>query len=197
MSVDDPTIAIYDAKAGDYAGLQQDRGADDTLQAFIDLMPDGARVLDFGCGPGRSAGLMAAAGLRVDAMDASAQMVALAAQLPGVTAWQGTFDMLDGHAVYDGIWANFSLLHAPRADLPGHLAAMARALKPGGAVHIGMKTGTGEARDTLGRRYTYVTDAELTELLHDVDLRVTRRQVGSSVGLDGVAADWICVTAHD
>ena len=60
-------------------------------------------------------------------------------------------DEIDGEDLYDGIWANFSLLHAPRAAFPLHLMALKRAIKPGGLLHLGMKLGEGEGRDGLGR----------------------------------------------
>ena len=75
-------------------------------------------------------------------------MVDLARRHPGVDAQLAGFDDVSGVAVYDGIWANFSLLHAPKADMPRHLAAVARALRPGGVLSIGLKTGTGEASDS-------------------------------------------------
>ena len=54
------------------------------------------------------------------------------------------FDELDAVARYDGIWANFSLLHAPRAEMPGNLARISRALRPGGWLHLGLKLGQGD-----------------------------------------------------
>lgn len=193
---DRETLDVYDARAADYATrFDNDGKADAQLRHFLDLLPPGANLLDLGCGPGRSAAIMAAAGHRVTATDASAGMIALAAARPGVTARQETFDDLSGIDVYDGIWANFSLLHARRTDLPRHLAGIARALKPGGHFHIGMKTGKSTGRDKLGRRYTYVTDTELTGLLIAAGLTPIARWTGTDAGLDGDVAPWIVIQA--
>ncbi|WP_113910653.1 class I SAM-dependent DNA methyltransferase [Roseovarius dicentrarchi] len=196
MTVDDETLGVYRARAQDYAAMTDELSGDKHLAAFIAAMPPGARVLDIGCGPGRAAGQMAAAGLAVDAIDAVPEMVAMAAAQPGVTAWQASFDDIGGDAIYDGVWANFSLLHAPRAALPGHLAAIHRALKPGGLLHIGMKTGTGAGRDDLGRFYTYYTEAELRELLIAAGLTPARSWTGRDTGLAGTCDEWSILHAH-
>ena len=196
MCPDPETIRIYDTRAADYARVVATSTPGALLSAFIAAIPAGGRVLDLGCGPGLSAAWMAKAGLKADAVDASAEMVTLAAAHPGVTAWQASFDDLDATAHYDGIWANFSLLHAPRADMPGHLAAIHRALRPGGQFHIALKTGTDEARDSLGRLYTYYTPDALTALLTETGFTVTKTTTGRDKGLDGSMADWVSLAAH-
>ena len=153
-------------------------------------------MLDLGCGPGAAAAHMAKSGLHVDATDASLEMAEMAGRAKGVTAWQATFDEITGNGIYDGIWANFSLLHAPRSKMPNHLNALYTALKPGGQFHIGVKLGTGEARDTLGRLYTYYTQDELTGLLQATGLTVTGAFTGQGTGLDGTVSDWISLAAH-
>ncbi|MCR8824956.1 class I SAM-dependent methyltransferase [Pseudosulfitobacter koreensis] len=192
---DKATLDVYAAQAGEYAAMN-DR-EDPQLTDFMAALGKG-RVLDLGCGPGRAAGRMAQAGFDVVAMDAVPEMVAMAAKHPGVTARLGTFDNITG--TYDGIWANFSLLHAPRADMPRHLATIKAALRSGGLFHIGMKLGTGSARDSIGRLYTYYTEAELTGLLTDagfaIDTRKDARAHGRNKGLDGTYADWLCLRAH-
>ena len=193
---DRETIRIYDSRASDYAEVTASDAPDATLSAFIAALPPGGRVLDLGCGPGGASGHMAAAGLNVEAWDASRAMVDLAADRPGVTARQAGFGDLDAENAYDGIWANFSLLHAPRADMPRHLAAVARALRPGGIFHIGVKEGAGEKRDSLGRFYTYYTAASLTAVLQEAGLTPGTFTHGADKGLDGVVAAWITVTAH-
>ena len=179
------TIAVYDAKAADYARMVDSGGPDKTLRDFIAALPKGARVLDLGCGPGGASAHMCNAGLTPDPVDASPAMVALAKERFGLDARLGTFDDIDGEALYDAIWANFSLLHAPRVDLPRHFTALAHALRPGGLFHVGLKTGTGEARDSIDRLYTYVTVEELHRLFTDAGLAVLSTREGSEKGLAG------------
>lgn len=194
---DQKTLQTYAAKATEYAELAGDEAArDPLLKAFLAACPPGGHVLDLGCGPGHCAADMARAGFRVTATDAVPEMVALAAAQPGVTAKTATFDDIEGTDVYDGIWANFCLLHAPRADMPRHLAALRNALKPGGAFHIALKSGEGSKRDKIGRLYTYYTLPELTDLLTQAGFTVEDHATGKTVGLDGEPADWIAVSAH-
>lgn len=193
---DPETLATYARHAQSYAALT-DAGlrSDPILAAFIARMPKGGHALDLGCGPGTAAALMARAGLTVEATDAVPEMVALAAKQPGVQARLARFDQITETARYDGIWANFSLLHAPRADLPTILRALHRALKPPGHLHVAMKLGTDTARDTLGRQYTYVTEAELRHLLTTAGFTPTQKHTGRDKGLDGTYADWIALAA--
>ena len=194
---DRDTISVYDEQAARYAELTDaDNWGDPQLPRFIQSIPQGGRVLDLGCGPGASAAAMAKAGLVVEAMDASAEMVRLAAAHPGVSARQAGFADLDTVDRYDGIWANFSLLHAKRCDFPGHLSAIHRALKPGGSFYIAMKLGQGEGPDRLGRYYAYYDEDELRAFVQDAGFTVTGHQLGSGTGLDGSVSDWIGLAAH-
>jgi len=195
MSTDRETLAVYDRRATDYAArFTGDRNLD--LETFIAALPTGAQVLDLGCGPGHAAAQMAHAGHSVEATDASAEMVKLARAHPGVTARLASFDDITGADLYDGIWANFALLHAPRSAMPGHLAALRRALRSGGLFHIGMKTGTGEKRDEIGRLYTYYTEDELAGLLRAAGFTPFASRTGAEPGLDGVVAPWVTIAAH-
>ena len=193
MSVDARTIKVYDARAADYSRLTKDLDGYDGLVAFCKAMPEGAYVLDLGCGPGLYAAFMAEQGCKVDAVDASIEMVQLAAQHFGVTARQASFDDISGTALYDGIWANFSLLHAPRKDFPKHLAVLHAACKPNAVFHIGMKLGTNTARDTIDRIYTYYLEDDLLTYLTTAGFKIDRREYGNSPGLSGEPADWIVV----
>ncbi|WP_299566412.1 class I SAM-dependent methyltransferase [uncultured Sulfitobacter sp.] len=194
---DPETLRVYAAKHADYATRTDDHNkTDPLLAAFIANLDSGGRALDLGCGPGASAAAMARAGLRVTAVDAVAEMVALAARHPGVTALQQRFEDIDGTGIYGGIWANFSLLHADRAALPDILGALHRALVPKGRLHIAMKLGNGTQRDNLGRLYTYVTENELRGLLGGAGFTITEKAEGRDKGLDGTYADWIALAAY-
>ena len=192
---DDRTIAVYDAKASEYADLTNAEGPDKHLKSFINDLQDGDHVLDLGCGPATASYHMAKAGLRPDPIDASAGMVELANETFDIGARQASFDDIKGHNIYDAIWANFSLLHAPAEDLPRYLSALQSALKTGGQFHIGMKTGEGMRRDGIDRRYTYVSVDGLHELLTAAGFSVTETDEGAEVGLDGVLANWVICRA--
>ncbi|MGC1487622.1 MAG: class I SAM-dependent methyltransferase [Albidovulum sp.] len=196
MSVDPRTIAVYDAKAADYADRFGSDAPDRHLQKLIATLPKGARVLDLGCGPAQASAFMRAAGLDPDPVDASPAMIAIANDRHDIGARLATFDDIDAVDEYDAIWANFSLLHADRADLPRYLSALRRALKPGGFFHIGMKTGTGAARDGVDRLYTYVTFAELYGLLSAAGFSVTETHEGVEVGLAGTTDPYVIMSAH-
>lgn len=194
MSADAKTLAVYDTRSPDYATMVS---AWETpgLDSFIAVLPGAAHVLDLGCGPGLDARRMMDAGLTVDAVDASAAMVATAKKA-GVTARLATFDDITGTDLYDGIWANFSLLHAPRAAFPFHLTALKQAIRPGGLLHIGMKLGEGEGRDRLGRFYSYYSEDDLVRHLTMTGFTPAARFKGTGKGLDGTKGPWIWVQAH-
>ena len=193
---DKKTIATYDAKAADYIKLTDTDAPDATLQAFIDLIPKGGRVLDLGCGPATAAAHMRKAGLVPDPVDASQGMVDLANQTHDIGARVASFDDIDAVAEYAGVWANFSLLHAPREDLPRHFTALHKALLPQGILHIGMKTGAGVERDKIDRLYTYVTVAELRQMLESAGFQITFTKEGAERGMAGTMDDFVIMRAQ-
>ena len=194
--MNDSTISVYDDKAADYARLTATLHEQPEMEAFGALLPAGARLLDLGCGPGQYAEWFAARGFQVEALDGSGEMVALAAARPGVSARQGRFEDLPTEPTYHGIWANFSLLHLPRAALPAQLSRMKGALRPAGLLHLGMKLGSGEGPDRLGRFYAYWSEDELEALLLEAGFTITARRLGEGKGLAGDIDQYILIRAH-
>ena len=133
-------------------------------QPFVAALPDGATVLDAGCGSGRDSKAFAGMGYRVEAFDASAQMVTLATAFTGLDVQEKRFDQLEAVARYDGIWCCASLLHVSQAELPEVMERLARALKPGGVWYVSFKYGDGE-RVQEGRHFTDLNEAALEQLV--------------------------------
>lgn len=194
--IDDETIAAYDNQVEAYADLVGETPPDPLLVVFAEQVKAGGHVLDLGCGPGKEAAELRSRGFSVDAVDASPEMVRLANRTHGIDARQASFDDIEQAEAFDGIWANFSLLHAPAEDFPRHLDALCRALKPGGCFHIAMKLGTGAARDRLGRHYSYYSQPELTELLTQAGFAVEDTSTGEVLGLAGDVEPWIALRAR-
>lgn len=193
---DAKTIAFYDGAAERYATLTDTGTPSAQLLAFMALLPQGADVLDLGCGPARASVHMRDAGFRPDPVDASQGMIDLANETHQIGARLLTFDDVDMIDAYDGIWANFSLLHAPRKDFPRILSALHRALRKNGVFHIALKTGTGEARDGIDRLYTYWSVAELHDLLTSAGFRVIATAEGHEVGCAGTDDPFVAMRAR-
>ncbi|SIO32948.1 class I SAM-dependent DNA methyltransferase [Vannielia litorea] len=191
----DETLAIYDREVQAYADRTARMPEWPDLLAFAERLPPGGQVLDLGCGPGFYAKGLIEMGFSVDAVDGSAAMVAHA-RAQGVEARQARFSEITGEAVYDGVWANFSLLHATRRAFTDHLGRILRALTPGGWLHLGMKLGEGEGPDSLGRFYTYYSEAELEARLAEAGFRVTARRHSQGKGLSGDASAFICLLSQ-
>ncbi len=189
------TIGVYDRMSAKYVDLAAAEAPREVAN-LVATLPRGAMVLDLGCGPGHHAAEMARAGLRVLAVDGSAEMVALADGKPGVEARQATFDDIATLGPVDAVWASFSLLHAPRADLPRHLTALHGICRAGAPMWLGMKLGSGEATDRLGRFYSYYGEDELRALLAAAGFAPGAASSGSGKGLAGDEEPFIVITAR-
>ena len=74
------------------------------------------------------------------------------------------FDELNAANQYDSVWANASLLHVARKELPDVLGLIFQALKPGGIHFASFKAGEAEGRDERDRFYNYLTRSEMFNL---------------------------------
>lgn len=196
---DEYTIGVYDVRVADYADMVSRASPDNALVSFAQKLPSGSRVLDLGCGVGNASAYLQERGLVTDAWDASAGMVEYAYKAHGIKALQRSFDDLELAEVrqaYDGIWANFSLLHARRAEFPTHLDNIRMGLRAGGWFHIGMKLGEGECRDAIGRHYAYYSEDELREMLGDRGFEVMEATHGEEPGLSGEPAPWVTLLSR-
>lgn len=189
------TLAFYAAEAPVYAASGA-QGASRHLPEFLNALPAGAQILELGCGGGRDAVAMIAAGFDVEATDGCAALARKAGERLGRPVRVLRFADLDAEARYDGIWANACLLHVPRQDLPVILARVHRALRPGGLFAASYKTGRDEGRDRFGRYFNYPDEpwlrAAYGEAADWASLEITKR---TGTGYDGAGTDWFDVQA--
>lgn len=192
---DNETISAYDSQVDNYVEIIQQQAVDNILLRFIARLKPNDYVLDLGCGPAMASATMREHGLRVDPTDASEEMVKLANKTFSIGARQAVFDDINVSDVYDGIWANFSLLHASAEDLPRILNALHQALKPNGILHLGMKIGQGAKRDKFDRYYCYYSQEDLRDYLSKADFVVSDVELGEALGLAGNMEPWIALTS--
>ena len=65
-----------------------------------------------------------------------------------------------------------------------------------GIFHLGMKVGTGEKRDALGRFYTYYSVEELTEILVTAGFTLDYKKEGKEMGLAGEVEPFVMIKAY-
>ncbi|AUV82086.1 SAM-dependent methyltransferase [Salinigranum rubrum] len=150
--------SAWDAVADDYAAARRHDGPDtDLLVDLAAALPEGARVLDVGCGDGRRTVetlLDADPTLDVVGLDFSRVQLGLArAAVPAATLVQADMTGLPfSDETVDAVTAYHSVFHVPRAEHPTVYAEFARVLRPGGYVLTTVGTGRSESirRNWLG-----------------------------------------------
>ena len=161
------TIKYYDDNAKRFLSSTANAEMSRQLIWFLDRVPEGAHILDWGCGSGRDSRSMLDAGYAVKAIDASDAMCAAASELTGLDVRHETFAELRAVNEFDGIWANASLLHVPSDELSNVLDIAARALKPSGILSASFKLGDFEGYRN-GRWFTSMDEDHLACVLEDV-----------------------------
>ena len=188
---DKETIEVYNQNVEKYRALVDKLPNTKSLKSFMGRFDAGANILDFGCGVGDSAAAMRAVGLRPVCRDGSVEMVKTANELYQLNASVALFSELNDNSVYDGVWANFSLLHASKSEFPYLISALHTSLKPKGWLFVGLKLGNGESRDKFGRHYTYYQEDELDAILIKAGFAVDEKIYGKSKGMAGTDEPWI------
>ena len=114
------------------------------------------RILDFGCGPGRDLAAFRALGHEPTGLEGSPPLAAMAREHSGCEVWEQDFLALRLPAGrFDGIFANASLFHVPRQELPRILSELHAALRPAGVLFTSNPRGNNEEGWSRGRYGVY------------------------------------------
>lgn len=158
------SIDYYNRHAAEFYDRTVELDLKEELERFILLLPEGAAVLDLGCGSGRDSLYMKEEGLDVTAMDASEELCELAQIHIGQDVLLMRFEEIDFMEVFDGVWANASLLHVPLEELDEVLDKIIKSMKTEGILYMSFKYGDFSGiRD--GRYFKDYNTRELKELL--------------------------------
>lgn len=171
--MNDSTQQFYETHANEYEQKTKDLQPVEFTTLFIEKLAEHARVLDIGCAFGRDALTFAEAGLRVTGIDYSHALLERARSLvPQAIFIRQDMRSLDFAASsFDGIWANMSLLHIRKSELPEVLHTLRLILNSYGVLALGLKIGEGEAcehdrrYDGAKKYYAYFSQSEIYELL--------------------------------
>lgn len=168
-AVAERTLSHYQAGAESFWEGTRDHDVSQNLQALLGALPPrrGLRILDLGCGPGRDLIALRDLGHLPIGLDGCAAFVEMARDHSGCEVLeQSFFELALPPPAFDGIFANASLFHVPRATLPLVLRQLSEALVPRGVLFCSNPRAMGGEREGWqGERYgTYLTLESWSEL---------------------------------
>ncbi len=131
------TLGHYEARAESFWEGTRDHDVSQNIEALlrhIEAVPPFS-ILDFGCGPGRDLLDFSRRGHRPIGLEGASALARMARQHSGCEVWEQDFLRLDlPSAHFHGIFANASLFHVPRQELPRILRELHASLRPGGVL---------------------------------------------------------------
>lgn len=186
-----PTLTYYNLNAKSFAAATVSVNFEDTQNRFTEKLPQGAHILDFGCGSGRDTKYFLTHGYLVDAIDGSAELCKLASEYTGIEVKNMLFQDLTDVEKYDGIWACSSILHLPKDELADVMRKMGIALKKNGIIYTSFKYGTFEG-ERNGRFFTDMTEEIFAHFIKQIEnLTVEEQWITSDVRPERGEEKWL------
>jgi SAM-dependent methyltransferase len=151
----DRTLGHYQRRAASFWEGTRDHDVEQNIEALLRHVRGAPpfTLLDFGCGPGRDLRNFAARGHQATGLEGAPALAEMARAHSGCEVWQQDFLALElPVARFDGVFANASLFHVPRQELPRVLRQLHATLKPGGVLFSSNPRGNNE-EGLNGERY--------------------------------------------
>ena len=162
------TIDYYNQYADDFTEATLNVDMESLYQPFLSELPEGAFILDVGCGSGRDTLAFKNKGYIVNAIDYSEELVKKATQLTDVQVKLKSFYEIDEYELYDGVWACASLLHCERIRLDEVIGKLINALKLNSVLYMSFKYGDSD-REKDGRAFTDLNEVQAEALREQFD----------------------------
>jgi SAM-dependent methyltransferase len=162
------TLADYEEYAESFWLNTKGHDVSQNITAFLRHIEGTHRfaILDFGCGPGRDLQTFQELGHEPVGLDGAARFVEMARAYSGCEVWHQDFLRLElPRERFDGVFANASLFHVPRQELPRVLTELRGCLTPRGVLFSSNPRGQNEEGWMGGRYGVWHDDASWRDIL--------------------------------
>jgi len=193
LSIENSTLGYYHDKATEYTESTLYVDFSEIQEWFTSFLEKGNLILDFGCGAGRDSLSFLNMGYKVEAMDGSTRLCAIAEKVTNLKVKNVRFSELNEKDKYDGIWACASIVHVSLKEINNILNKMHSALKKEGVVYCSFKYGKFEGIKN-GRYYTYFTEEKFNKLITNINLfNIVETRITSDVRKERNQEKWLNV----
>ena len=152
------TLEHYNERAAEFWNGTRDHDVKQNIEALLRHIRGAppSCILDLGCGPGRDLVVFHALGHEPIGLDGSPPLAAMAREHSGCEVLEQDLLALKLPSCrFDGIFANASLFHVPRQELPRVLSELRATLKPDGVLFTSNPRGNNEEGWNRGRYGSY------------------------------------------
>ena len=169
------TIDYYNNNADEYFNSVISADMTENYTRFLQYVPEGASIIDLGCGSGRDLKYFKDNGYEAEGLDASEKLCILAREYSGCPVLCTDFLNWKPDRKYDAFWANASLLHLTEKDIMTFFAEKTGYLAYKGIFYMSMKTDIPHDDDAKGRYFTPFTEELLEQILKASNLKLIDR----------------------
>ena len=194
MNEIDNTIDYYNKNAQSFFDETINADMSFWRDKFINLLPNGGRILDAGCGSGRDSKEFIKQGYSVVAFDASREMCKRASELIGQEVWQMRFEEISFDEEFDGVWACASLLHVSPEEINNVFERIHLALQSNGILYSSFKYGDGMIQRGE-RMFIDFTEDKIKKLMTDFGFEIIECFVSLDVRQGHEGEKWVNVIA--
>jgi SAM-dependent methyltransferase len=152
------TLQHYDERAAQFWEGTRDHDVKQNIESLLRHIRGAPPlcILDFGCGPGRDLAAFRTLGHEPIGLEGSPSLATMARKHSGCEVLEQDFLALElPSSRFHGIFANASLFHVPRQELPRVLSELHVALKPDGVLFASNPRGKNEEGWNHGRYGVY------------------------------------------
>ncbi len=163
----DRTIRYYDHNAQQYFRDTVHVDMSACHDMFLRYVIPGGTIVDVGAGSGRDLKYFRDKGYRVEGIDASGKLCRLASAYAGAEVRCVRIQEWEPQRMYDGIWANASLLHLTMEEIGVFLLRVHDHLKAEGVIYFSVKKGVLAGYDSHGRYFTGFSEGDFQQFVDE------------------------------